>query len=213
VAERLHERELAVDRCVTLLVGQLPDALDGVGPRCLERLPRGAQTVGMGGSHPRPEWEPRVVLVHVGGDIDTVDEQSVDLAVDGDVDAPDGREPRPGEVDVAERRSGEIDSPERGVAQVTELELFGHRSIMAPSPERPRRDRRARHRGGYSRSIDTAMPGKDTHGCLSTHHASTVGFTVDLSSRVPAFTAMMPADKVISDRIGEPQLPQNRRRT
>ena len=64
-----------------------------------------------------------------------------------------------------------------------------------------------------TRSIDTAMPGSDTHGWRSTHHTSTVGFTVDLSSSAPAFTATMPGDDASSDTIGEPHDPQKRRRT
>ena len=57
------------------------------------------------------------------------------------------------------------------------------------------------------------MPGRFTQPCLSMHHASTDGLTLEVSSRVPAFTAMMPSLRVISDKIGDPQVLQKRRRT
>ena len=51
----------------------------------------------------------------------------------------------------------------------------------------------------HSRSIDTAMPGRSTQGCLCSHHASTFGATPDFSSSVPAFTAISPAGSIIAE--------------
>lgn len=59
--------------------------------------------------------------------------------------------------------------------------------------ERRSRQRRTERRAGYSRASDVGMPGSSTHGCLCSHHASTLGVTPDLSSSVPAFTARIPA--------------------
>ena len=56
-------------------------------------------------------------------------------------------------------------------------------------------------------------PDPDNGGTVSTHHASTVGWTVERSSSVPAFTAITPLVFASSDTIGEPHAPQKRRST
>ena len=68
---------------------------------------------------------PRVTFVHVGRDVDAVDDNRVDQRVDVDVDEPGVADRRIGEVDVAEAGAAEIGAPEHGSCKIP-LELLRH---------------------------------------------------------------------------------------
>ncbi len=51
------------------------------------------------------------------------------------------------------------------------------------------------------------------HGCRDAPQIWTAGLTQLASSRVPAFTNAKPGEDLTSEKIGEPQLRQNRRST
>ena len=125
VPQRLDERPLAVDRLVQRVVGERLRPGDRRRPRRRERRPGGAHALGVGGTEHRPQRVPRVALVHVGGDVDAVDDEPVDQRVDVDVDEPGVADRGVGEVDVAEACAAQVGAPEHRSGEIA-LELLRH---------------------------------------------------------------------------------------
>jgi hypothetical protein len=128
VAQRLDEGPLVVDPRVQVVGGEGAGAAERVVPQAVEGGEGLAEAVGVGGSHQGAVGHPAVELrLDEGDDVDAVDDQATQLAVDlqvGDLGAGHpyavevGR-PHPGaaQVDVAQGRVGEVDALEGGAAE------------------------------------------------------------------------------------------------
>ena len=75
VPQCLDERPFLVDRLMQRLLGEGPRQADGLRPLVFESRPRCAHVLGSRRTQHRPQRVPRITLVHVRRDVDTVDRQ------------------------------------------------------------------------------------------------------------------------------------------
>jgi hypothetical protein len=123
VAERLDERPLAIDGLVQRLRRQAAGPRHRLVPEPPEDFPRLAEAGRVFGAHPDPVGAPAVKLgLDQRADVDPVDGDVHDLAIDVDVDQLDAAHAYPGHVHPTEPGIGEIAGEELGTGQVRAVE-------------------------------------------------------------------------------------------
>jgi len=150
VAQRLDERPLAADGLVQQLRWQAAGPFDGLAPEPLEDVPRLTEAGWVCRAHLGPVGIPPVQLrVHQGPDVDTIDRQVLDLALDvgaGQFDTPhhdpaqvDTAEPGAGQVDGAQQRAAEVNALEPGATQIGTNEVSRATTLTPPADGPPPR--------------------------------------------------------------------------
>ena len=123
MAQRLDEGPLPGDRDVEQRGVQGPRPRDRSGPQTVERLPRVAEALCVGGAHQRPlRVEPVQLDLDEAGDVDAVDAHVEELTADLDVRQLDAAHHHVVQADPAEGRAAEVAGPETAVAQVDPFE-------------------------------------------------------------------------------------------
>lgn len=135
MAQCLDERPLALDPLVQQVGRQPLGALYGRRPRLLDDPPRRAEAASVGRVELRPFRVAPVQLgLHERHDVDAIDPDVADLAVDVDILEPRAAHRRAGEVHVSEPRAAEIDLLEPRAGEVLLHEL-GHVHSLPPGSD------------------------------------------------------------------------------
>src|SRR6266700_4110021 len=164
VAQGLDERPLAVDRLVQQLRSQAAGPLNGLGPQPLEDVPRLAEPGRVRRAHLGPAGITPVELgVDQGPDVNSVDPQVLDLAVNVDVDQLDAPHHDPAQVDAAEPRAGEVNALEHRASQIGTNEVSHETTLTSGANDPPAWTTEANHAvGGMSGWVSGAPRGTVT---------------------------------------------------
>ena len=149
VAQGLEERPLVVHALAQHRLRQRPGPREGRLPGLHHHVPGGPEPVGVGGVEERPTGvSPLELGLDERPDVDAVDRQPVDEAVDVHVLEPDPPQARVGEGHVAQEHPVEVDLLEPRPAQIDPLEAGSGQVLVAVLHHRPSIAPPADRRGG-----------------------------------------------------------------
>ena len=136
----LDVRPLAVDLLVQLCLGQQPGAVERRLPHPLDGIPNSPVVVG---GHGVTRERPRGVLpvklgLDVGGHVDVVDDNTLEVAAEGDVAPVAIDDLQTADLAIADLEPGELTRPDAGTTELVTLGVLSkHRSSLSHLP-RPR---------------------------------------------------------------------------